>query len=46
MSRDLTLGATDEQIGQCEAASENSHRSSVVKALAGLAAYPWALYRP
>jgi len=36
----LTLGEADEQIGQREAAGENSYRSSDVKALAGLAAYP------
>jgi hypothetical protein len=37
------LGAADEQIGQCEGAGDNSFRSSVVKALVGLAADPWAL---
>ena len=39
----LTLGAADEQIGQCEGAGENSYCSSVAKVLAGLAADPWAL---
>jgi hypothetical protein len=41
--RGLTLGAADEQVGQCEGAGDNSYRSSVVKALAWLAADPWAL---
>ena len=39
----ITLGAADEQISQHEGAGENSYRSSAVKALAGLAADPWAL---
>ena len=41
--RRLTLGAADEQVGQCEGAGKNSYRSLVVKALARLAADPWAL---
>ena len=44
--RVLTLGAADEQIDQCEDASENSYRSIAVMALAGLAADPWALAAP
>ena len=39
----ITLGAADEQIGQCEGTGENSHRSSTVKALVRLAADPMAL---
>jgi hypothetical protein len=31
------------KVGQYEGAGENSNRRSIVKALAGLAAYPWAL---
>lgn len=41
----ITLGEADEQTGQCEEAGENSYRSSVVRTLAGLAAYPMALDR-
>jgi hypothetical protein len=39
----LTLGEADKQIGKYEGAGNNSYRSSVLRALAGLAAYPWAL---
>ena len=39
----LTLGAADEQIGQCEGAGDNSYRGSAVEALERLAADPWAL---
>lgn len=39
----LTLGEADKQICQRKGAGENSYRSSAVKTLAGLAAYPWAL---
>src|SRR5690606_13960278 len=39
----LTLGEADKQVGQYEGAGDNSYRSSSVKVLAGLAAYPWAL---
>src|SRR5690606_25375116 len=39
----ITLGAADEQIGQCEGAGNNSYRSSVVKVLVRLAADPMAL---
>ena len=39
----LTLGAADEQAGQCEGAGSNSYRSSDVKELDKLAADPWAL---
>ena len=41
--RCITLGAADEQIGQCEGAGENSYRGSEVKVLVRLAADPWAL---
>src|SRR5690606_24145420 len=42
----ITLGAADEQIGQCEGAGNNSYRSSVVKVLVRLAADPMALAAP
>jgi hypothetical protein len=38
----MTLGAADEQIGQRAGAGDDSYRSSVVKALARLAADPVA----
>src|SRR5690606_12728250 len=41
--RGLTLGEADKQTVQRAGAGENSYRSSDVKVLAGLAAYPWAL---
>ena len=41
--RCITLGEADKQVGQHEGAGESSYCSSVVKALAWLAAYPWAL---
>jgi len=44
--RGLTLGAADEQVGQCEGAGDNSYRSSVVKALAWLAADPCGVMPP
>jgi hypothetical protein len=44
-ARGITLGAADEQIGQCEDAGRNSYRSSAVKMLERLAADPWALDR-
>ena len=43
--RGITLGEADKQVGQYEGAGDNSYRRSIVKALAGLAAYPWALCR-
>src|SRR5690606_27670668 len=39
----LTLGAADEQIGQCYGAGSNSYRSSAMQTLERLAADPWAL---
>ena len=39
----LTLGEADKQVGRREGAGKNSYRNAIVKALAGLAAYPWAL---
>jgi hypothetical protein len=46
LNTQITLGEADKQVGQSEGAGNNSYRSSVVKALAGLAAYPWALDSP
>ena len=42
-NRILTLGEADKQVVQYTGAGENSYRSSAVRPLAGLAAYPWAL---
>jgi hypothetical protein len=39
----LTLGEADKQVSQYEGAGYNSYRRSVARALAWLAAYPWAL---
>lgn len=37
------LGEADKHVGQHERAGEHSYRSSIVKELAALAAYPWAI---
>jgi hypothetical protein len=37
------LGEADKQVVQYEDAGENSYRRSIMKSLAGLAAYPMAL---